>query len=350
MKSPLYKQLIKSIGEKGHLTIAEYMQQCLYDAEHGFYTNLSGITDHFVTAPEISQLFSEMLAIHLILKWERFGKPEAVTLIELGPGNGTLAHDMTRILSQHLGPYCQLSYILVEQSPALQERQKNRLKDAPCPVQWTNWQQASTLSYASGCTFIIANEFFDALPIHQYEKISNTWFERCVTSDHAGKLFFSYTEELTHATSQFPQNSHFYEYCPQAHEWFDHILSIFKYKPGACVIVDYGFDTPSDGYQDTLQAIYQHLKVPPLSHCGRSDLTAHVDFGALMKQAAHHPFATYLTTQQEFLTQHGIMLRLERLLTQKTIGERTALIQGAHRLTAPDQMGRLFKVLLCATD
>jgi SAM-dependent MidA family methyltransferase len=421
----LHQRLIEQIQRKGPLSVAAYMDFCLYDETEGFYTTTHKLTDHFVTAPEISQLFAEMLAIHLVLKWEQFGKPASVSVIELGPGHGTLARDMTRLLTQYMGPQVQLSYILVEKSPKLKAHQEAALSEAPCPVLWADWDQALALSHASGCVMFVANEFFDAMPVHQYEKVEGVWQERKIAWDAQGGLMFTYapvsaqvniassqtlaSSEFTQETTLkiwdpvtsgstslestqnvasnaliettpfnpgsriprlvtqasldkpkfrddkekdtkaiiFPKTGDFYECSPQSAQWFEHIISVLSFQPGAAVIIDYGYETPTEGYQDTLQALFQHKMVDPLTLCGQADLTAHVDFGHLMTLNTHPQISTQLLCQQDFLLQHGLMLRLERLMEGKSIAQRTQLAQGAERLVAPDQMGILFKVLLC---
>ena len=342
----LSQRLLEHIQREGPLSVADYMSLCLYDEAEGFYTTTEKLTDHFVTAPEMSQLFGEMLAIYLTLKWEQCGKPASMSVIELGPGQGTLARDLTCLLSQYVGKETNLAYILVEKSPSLREQQKKSLHQAPCPVTWADWDQALALSHASGCVMFVANEFFDAMPFHQYVKVKEVWCERKITCDPQGKLEFILSQELSFKPKNFPQVGQFYECSPQREQWFQHLMGALSFQRGAAVMIDYGYGAPEEGYRDTFQALYRHTPVDPLTHCGRADLTAHVDFGRLMSLKTHPTIATQLLYQRDFLLHHGLMLRLERLMEGKSIPQRSSLVQGAQRLVAPEQMGTLFKVLL----
>lgn len=344
--SALEAKLIQRISQKGPLSIKEYMEACLYDASLGFYKKVKHLTDHFVTAPEISQLFSEMIAIYVILQWEKWGKPKCINLVELGPGHGTLAEALTRLLNLYFGPDVQLSYLLVENSPTLKAIQQERLKKAPCPCLWVDFEQGMNLGHAGGGLVILANEFFDALPIHQYIKAQDQWQERYVDVEE-GSLVFRSKKKLSFTPEEFPKTGDFYETSPEAQKWIQTILSHMTQEKSSALLIDYGYDhgLQEGGYKDTLQAVFEHRKVNPLTLCGQADLTAHVDFGTLKKQALLHGFSCQLLTQRDFLLFHGIMLRLERLLAGKDIAVRMDLIEGAERLVSPEQMGLLFKVL-----
>lgn len=342
--NPLLPILKAQIDRFGPLSIRDYMNLCLLHPEHGYYTTGTplGRTGDFITAPEISQMFGEMLGLALAQNWLDQGAPARFCLAELGPGQGTLMADILRVFSTIPDPKPTPEIWLVEASPKLREVQAALLKDR-------------ALHFADHVSdlpdlplFLVANEFFDALPIRQYQRSSTGWQERLVGWQGSG-LAFGLGPELTDSTFSAPDLGvgAVYETSSAACAIMGEIDQRIATFGGAALIIDYGDET-SKG--TTFQAVARHQKVSPLDDPGRADLTAHVDFGALAR-AAPLCKKSRLTPQGIFLERLGITARAQQL-AQKLAGAALENHIAAHRrLTHPEEMGALFKVLaLCPQD
>ncbi|MEM7471180.1 MAG: SAM-dependent methyltransferase [Pseudomonadota bacterium] len=336
----LRDRLLRQIEADGPITIADYMRACLLDPEYGYYVTDDplGMSGDFITAPEVSQMFGELLGLSLAQAWMDQGGGACV-LAELGPGRGTLMADMLRAVGTV--PGFEPEVHLVEVSPALRAVQAELL--AGVDVRWH--EQVSTLPQAP--LFLVANEFFDALPIRQFVRRGRGWAERRI-GVRDGALQFGLTEPapmdaLAHRLSDTGDDD-LVEICPSAAAIISEIGERIATHGGAALIIDYG-DWKSKG--DTFQAVRGHAPCDPLEAPGAADLTAHVDFHALSQAA---PCAvSKMTTQGDLLAALGIGARAQKLAERlDDAGNRVALkshLDAYKRLTDPDEMGTLFKAI-----
>ena len=328
------------IARTGPLTIADYMTLCLLHPEHGYYTtgNPLGAAGDFVTAPEISQMFGELLGLGLAQSWLDQGAPTAFVLAELGPGRGTLMADILRATAKVPGFHAAARLHLVEVAPKLRAEQARPLA-AHSPV----WHDGADALPDDLPLFLVANEFFDALPIRQFLKDDTGWRERMVGLAE-GQLAFGLTQPSRIATLEPRWNGtaqgDLVETCGAGAAIATAIGTRIARNGGSALIVDYGH-WASTG--DTFQAVRAHDKTDPLASPGAADLTAHVDFAALAGAVpcAHSP----MTAQGVFLERLGIAQRAQALAAGLD-GERLSAHVAAHRrLTHPEEMGTLFQIL-----
>ena len=335
--TPLARILIERIRETGPITVADYMTECLLHPVHGYYTTRDpfGTAGDFTTAPEISQMFGELLGLALAQAWLDRGSPAPFTLAEPGPGRGTLMADILRATRGVPGFHAAARVTLVEASPRLRAVQAATLS-GNAPI-WVD--RIEDLPQAP--LFLIANEFLDALPIRQFVVGPKGWQERLVGL-RDGALTFGLSAPLpqvpdTPAFRHAPEGALVEDNLP-ARLAVAEVATRLARHGGVAYWIDYG------GWRsqsDTLQALRQHRPDDPLAHPGKADLTAHVDFEPL---AALAPAFAY-DTQGAVLTRLGIDARAERLARNLT-GARLESHQAAHRrLTDPSEMGSLFKVL-----
>jgi len=315
--------LIKErIREHGDITVAEYMQMCLLHPEYGYYTRRDplGVNGDFTTAPEISQIFGELLGAWLGAQWQKQGKPAAI-LLELGPGRGTLMADMLRATRKIKGFHESITVHLVEASPVLKQKQWAALAGKHESINWH--EDISTLPDAP--IFFVANEFFDALPIHQYVNGE----ERRITLKKE-VLSFTLDGEIT-------------ERSPASLAVMRQLASRVS-SGGAGLVVDYGYTGGSRG--DSLQAMKQHAYASVLDVPGEADITAHVDLDALGEVAKAAGAEVHgALPQGKFLLQIGASQRLMSLCATANETQKKELMSGFERLIAHEQMGELFKVL-----
>nr|WP_227754392.1 SAM-dependent methyltransferase [Stagnihabitans tardus] len=324
--------LAARIRAEGPLRLSDYMAECLLHPTHGYYTTRPpfGAEGDFITAPEISQMFGELLGLCLAQSWLDQGAPSPFTLAEIGPGRGTLMADILRATRGVPGFHAAMRLRLVEASPRLRALQAQALKGyAP------EWCEIEALE---GPLFLVANEFFDALPIRQFLRTGPAWRERMVGLVE-GRLTLGLgpvlpVPELSHRLAD-TTDGQIVELCPQA----PGILAQITPRLGLALILDYG------GWQsrgDTFQALRAHKPTDPFAAPGEADLTAHVDFAALAQAA---PCAHAYTTQGALLTALGIGARSERLARNMTGAALQNHLAATQRLTAPSEMGTLFKAL-----
>ncbi|MFN7223353.1 MAG: class I SAM-dependent methyltransferase [Paracoccaceae bacterium] len=326
------------IAATGPMTLADYMATCLLHPDHGYYTTRDpiGAAGDFTTAAEISQMFGELLGLALAQAWLDQGAPDPFTLAELGPGRGTLMADVLRATRQVPGFHTAAQVILVEASPTLRAVQEARLKHHAI-------RHSTTIdALPDQPLFLLANEFFDALPIRQFHFDGQDWRERLVGL-RDGALAFGLSDpipgSLAGRSFADPAPGRVVERCPAAQGHMGAIGRRIRQHGGAALIVDYG-GWRSSG--DTFQAMRAHTFVDPLAEPGLADLTAHVDFEAL---AEYCGLSCVFSDQGGFLTRLGIDARAAKL-AQSLTGDTLHLHQTAHRrLTHPAEMGSLFKVL-----
>ena len=344
---PILRQLI---AEKGPISVSAYMALALGHPRHGYYMTRDpfGARGDFVTAPEISQLFGECLAVWCALAWEAMGQPQPLRLVELGPGRGTLMADMARTLAR-IAPALMrtVTLHLVETSPVLRRAQEAALRGR------TAFWHARFGEVPAGPLLLVANEFFDALPAQQFVRAGAGWCERCVDWDAAARrLVFRagppLPGDVPPVLAAAPEGS-VYELSPAATALAGEIGARLAAAPGVALAIDYGRRVPAAG--DTLAAIQGGRKdADPLAAPGAADLTVHVDFAALAEGFARGGAQCWgPVTQGELLTALGLKQRLAVLAARATPAQIEALESGARRLIAPEGMGTLFLALAAAT-
>ncbi len=343
-KTPLALALVAEIARSGPIPVAEYMQRCLWDPSGGYYAtrNPLGRSGDFITAPEISQVFGELIGLWSAVVWrDVMGAPGNVTLLELGPGRGTLMRDALRATKSLAGFRQALRCHLVEASQPLIDVQRATLTQSSERLSWS-----SGLARCSGPAIIVANEFFDALPIDQWTMTSEGWRARAVGLDETGTLSFTTLTggESVTSTDEFPdapagaivERSH-------TDELLENIATLATTGPVAAIIVDYGHT--ASGVGDTLQAVRAHAHEHPLSSPGEADLSAQVDFARLAATARQAGLEVdEPVSQGEFLGRLGIVERARTLMSANPAiaGEIEVAIA---RLISPEAMGSRFKVL-----
>ncbi len=330
------QKLVEHIRENGPMTVAEYMAACLYDPEHGYYAtrpSIGGETADFLTAPEASQMFGELIGLWCAHEWDAIGKP-AFNLIELGPGRGVLMQDMLRAAQRIEGFSEAASVTFVEMSAPLIAEQGERVADA-------DWV-ARLEDAPPGPSFIIANEFLDCLPIRQFILSEDGWREKLVGLDDAEQLTFGLSAVLTAPESD-DEIGAVREVAPSLPALMYEIEQRLHAHPGRALFIDYGY-VASEG-ADTLQALRRHQKVDPLEAPGESDLTAHVHFARVAMLAKDAGLQVHGPVPQgHFLQALGIEFRTEAL-SHANPAHAERLQRELKRLTHPDEMGVLFKVI-----
>ena len=332
--------LAARIASQGPITIADFMAEALLHPQYGYYATRDplGAQGDFITAPEISQMFGELVGLCLAQSWMDQGTPTAFTLAELGPGRGTLMADILRATKGVPGFHQAARIVLVEASPTLRGIQRQTLAAHDIThVDHTN-------HLPDGPLWLVANEFFDALPIRQFQRDGTGWRERCVGTT-AGKLTLGLAPAAPQATLahrlEDTSDGQVVETCPSAPTIIATIGAQIAAYGGVALIIDYG-DWRSLG--DTLQALQAHQPVDPLDQPGAADLTAHVDFEALARAAAPAAYSR-ITPQGVFLERLGLTARARALATKLDGDALDAHVRAHRRLTHPDEMGNLFKVM-----
>lgn len=335
--TPLARLLIDRIRETGPITVADYMAECLLHPVHGYYTTRDpfGAGGDFTTAPEISQMFGELIGLALAQAWLDRGSPASFTLAELGPGRGTLMADILRATKRVPGFHAAARVTLIEASPHLRQVQAAALPGHP--PEWLDRVE----DLPEGPLFLVANEFLDALPIRQFQHGPQGWHERLVGL-RDDSLAFGLSAPLpqvpdTPAFRAAPAGALVEDNLP-ARMAVAEVSTRIACHGGVSYWIDYG-GWRSQG--DTLQALRQHAPDDPLAHPGQADLTAHVDFEPL---AALAP-AVAFDSQGAVLTRLGIDARAERLASALTGTALESHLAAHRRLTHAEEMGSLFKVL-----
>jgi NADH dehydrogenase [ubiquinone] 1 alpha subcomplex assembly factor 7 len=346
--SPLQSEIKKLIKSSGPMPVWRYMELCLTHPSYGYYISRDplGREGDFTTSPEVSQMFGELLGLWVGSVWKAIGSPPLLRLIELGPGRGTLMADALRALRVLPPLYQALSIHLVEINPVLREKQKAALSGVPI-IAWHD----SIDQVPNGPAVILANEYFDVLPIHQAVKRETGWHERTVEIDDGGKLTFGFAPDpmprfevlLPPLVRAAPIGAVF--------EWRSDteimkIATRMRDQGGAALIIDYGHVRSDAG--DTFQAIARHSFADPLKNPGQADVTAHVDFQALARAAedlgarVHGP-----VPQGDFLKWIGIETRAVTLMAKASLEVSEDISSALKRLTGDGRgaMGSMFKVL-----
>lgn len=335
----LGRRLLARIAAHGPMTVAEWMAECLLDPAGGYYATRDplGAAGDFTTAPEISQVFGELIGLCLAQAWIDRGRPSPVRLVELGPGRGTLMADALRAARATGLPEAATLH-LVEASPALRAVQAETLA-AHAPA----WH-AGLEEVPEGPVLLVANEFLDALPVRQFVRDGAAWRERMVTARDGAPAFGLSPpvapDGLSHRLRDVPEGA-VVECRPAAEPLMAEVERRIAAAGGAALVIDYG------GWRslgDTLQAVRSHAPADPLEAPGEADLTAHVDFEAVAR-AAPRLAASAMTPQWAFLERLGATERARRLARGLEGAELEAAVAAHRRLTHPDEMGTLFKAM-----
>jgi SAM-dependent MidA family methyltransferase len=347
------------IKNQGIIAIDEFMQIAMTGLNSSYYQSKQplGEAGDFITAPETSQLFGEMLGIWCIDSWQKLGKPSKLNILEYGAGRGIMIRDLLRIAKMDKEFYDALDIWIIDINPRLIEIQKENLTQfGDKKIQWIS-KIEEVSKYP---TIILANEFFDALPIKQYEKQNGIWKEKIlVVSEEKNPLEFALTNidpALDSELSIEHPNALDGAICEKSHESvkiMEEISSHILANKGAALIIDYGYDIDpksrvKNQYNSTLQAMKNHKYTDILSSLGKADLSAHVDFWALKNSISNlQIFGT--TTQRELLKNCGIDIRLSSLI--KSNPDLSLLLQAQYnRLMDKDKMGELFKAMAISSE
>ena len=348
----LKEKLAARIRAHGPITVADYMAACLADPDAGYYITRDpfGKKGDFTTAPEVSQMFGELIGAFCLQAFQDLGAPEDFQLVELGPGRGTLMADLLRTASLRPEFVNAAGLSLVETSPALRKVQAKTLEKAPLAPAFRD----RFADVPDGPLILVANEFFDALPVHQYIRTSDGWRERMIGLSGDGNLCFGVgtgrldDTDLPAAARTAPEGA-ILETQPAANAIAQEIGTRLARHGGVALVIDYGYVNTATG--DTLQALYKHAYDDVLAHPGDADLTAHVNFEALAR-AAQDGGATPLPPLEQgaFLLRLGLLERAGALGAGKSHKVQETIRDAVERLAAPDQMGTLFKVLAFSGD
>lgn len=338
--TPLGELLRSRIEKDGPVPVHDFMKMALGHPELGYYAQQEpfGETGDFITAPEVSQMFGELIGLWAVDVWAKLGGPTKFHLVELGPGNGTLMTDILR--SARIAPefLSSVTIHLVETSARLRKKQADALADHN--VTWH--EELPTLSGAP--VILLANEFFDALPIRQFVFAGSHWFERLVSWQNGG---FEYTKsarpfDLKDAPEA--KEGDIYERCPDGEAMIGRLSNLLRQEGGAALIIDYGAEDALVG--DSFQAVRGHKPVNPLVAPGEADLTAHVKFAIFKKIALSQGVTVQGPTQQgRFLERLGIEARHYMLRKEATEAQKKKLDAQLRRLISAEEMGTLFKAM-----
>jgi len=337
----LKNKIVKKISLEGSLSISKFMEMCMWDTEEGYYfrKNIIGEKGDFTTSPELSQTFGELIGIWSLSCHINKLKNEKLSLLELGPGKGTLIDDGLRAINKIVKNEFSPETYLLEKSPILQEIQKEKLEKHS--IQWIN----DIGEMPEKPLIIIANEFFDSLPINQYLRVQEGWKERkiglkdsnlCITLD---KRILKFKANYFQSTPL----GEIIEYSYDTIKIFSKICDHIKEFGSIALIIDYG---EISGFGDTLQAIKNHNSNFILDNPGESDLSSHVNFGILANIALERNLrVSPIIEQYKFLKNLGIETRMKRLIENKPTNKLIAEIKGIRKLIDPENMGKLFKVM-----
>jgi NADH dehydrogenase [ubiquinone] 1 alpha subcomplex assembly factor 7 len=343
-------RIAQHIRSHGPISVAAFMAMALHDRQAGYYARRDplGRAGDFITAPEISQIFGELIGVWCADLWQHMGAPGSVILAELGPGRGTLMADLLRATANVPAFHRALRLYLVEASPVLRAEQQRRLASAE-PLFADDIAQLPP-----GPLLLIANEFLDALPIRQLIRGRSEWAERLVGLDGDGELIFVLGREnpalsllVPPALREEPEGT-IVEVCPAAASLAASVSERLTHSAGAALFIDYGYFPSQPG--PTLSALRRHRPVNPLEDPGDADLSAHVDFAALADAARASGAAVWGPVPQgRFLAALGAEARL-RMLSERAGAEQRALLEsGLRRLIDPGEMGTLFKAIALAS-
>ena len=339
------KSINKYFLKSKKIPIDKFIENVLYDKKYGYYSKKVpfGKNGDFVTSPEISFLFSEMLALWVVSLWEHLNKPKKFNIVELGPGSGKMNSTLIKVFKKFPDFFNSINIFLYEKSENLKKLQKKNLFDEK--VRWIK----DFDNIKSGPVIFLGNEFFDAIPIKQYKKVNNILYEKYVKLDNKSKikLFLKKTNSKTiKELKKFNliKNQSFIEFPKQGFKELDLITSAVKRLSGGLLLIDYGLLKQVSS--DTLQSVKNHKKNILFNNIGNADITSLVNFDLLKtyfkKKALKR---NNVVTQEYFLKKMGIINRAQILSKKMNFQEKSEIYYRLQRLINPKQMGKLFKVI-----
>ena len=337
---------MKKLLKKYKLSLDKFINLSLYDKKIGYYMNNNplGKKGDFITAPNISRLFSEMIAIWTIGFWQSLGCPKKINFIELGAGNGEMMKILIESSKNFPIFFKSCKFLIHEKSPKLIEEQKNKLKNFD--VIWLN----DLKKINSNPSIFIANEFFDAHAIKQFSKKKKLWYEKFVNFQDKNNAYFfekkidikKFEKKINHRISK---NEKFIEYSESGIKYLSNISKIIKKNSGGLLLIDYGFRRKK--MKNTLQAVSNHKYSNLLRNFGKNDITHHINFSLFEKIISDLGKLSYnYTTQKKFLIKMGIQQRAEIISKNLPFSKKTDIYYRLNRLIDDKQMGNLFKVML----
>ena len=336
----------KFFSKSNSLPVDEFFLKVLYDKKYGYYATKKpfGAKRDYITSPNISRLFSEVIAIWLISTWEKFDKPKYFNIIELGPGDGTLAKNLLKAFKKFPKFDYSKKLYLYEISDFLKKRQQENIKNNN--VKWIkNFDDIK-----KGPVIFFGNEFFDAIPIKQFKRFKNLFYEKYFTLDKNFKIqekFKKISTKEVEIVKNFKSfhNLKFIEYPKLGFRELKKIIKKILFLKGGILLIDYGYLKPHN--ENTLQSVFKHKKNNILKNLGKADVTSHVNF-ALLKEffLKNNLKVKKIMTQKEFLEKMGIVQRAEILSQKMKFREKSDLYLRLKRLLSPNLMGNLFKVIL----
>lgn len=352
--TPLEAHIRARMSKHGPLTVQQFMEDALGHADFGYYMTRDplGEAGDFTTAPEVSQIFGELIGAWLASVWQSMGAPQSFHLVEMGPGRGTLMNDALRAVKNVPGFLDAASIALIEMSPVLREHQRETLASSGHDA--VTWYRDLS-QVPPGPSLIVANEFFDAMPVRQFVAQGGQWYERLISVDpDSHDLCFMLADEVAKPHFLPPgieadRDGEIVEVSPPGLRVMHTLADRLVHHDGAALIIDYGHESSAIG--ETLQALRGHKYARVLDAPGEQDLTVHVDFEALCRVAGDAGAAVHgPVSQAVFLSRLGIDIRLQRLLASaRDETEAQSLLQGARRLIDREAMGELFRVIAVAS-
>ena len=334
------------INKSPSLPLDKFIELALYDKKSGYYMkkNPFGKEGDFITAPNITRLFSEIIAIWVITFWKSIKSPKKFNLLELGPGNGEMMKVITSTLKNFPECFEACNFMIHEKSEFLISQQKKNLKSEK--ISWIKNLRKTN----SAPTIYLANEFFDAIPIKQFFKKKNSWIERYVDLKNLKKAKFKEHEidiKILEQSINFEisKNQNIIEYSPEVFNYLKIICDLIQKNDGGLLIIDYGYI--GSKMHETLQAINNHKYSNILENIGDSDITYNINFDLFQKFINQfHELNSLVTNQKKFLTSMGILQRAEIISENLPFSKKTDLFYRIRRLIDEKQMGELFKVML----
>lgn len=343
------KDLIKI---NGPISVSTFINEALFNPKYGYYTNENpfGVKGDFITAPEISQVFGELIASYLISLWQNNYQETQINLVEMGAGRGVLMQDFLKISSKIPNFMEKTTINIIEISPKLQKIQKNTLKNYKNIKWWSNFDDFYQNNQKKPI-FFIANELFDCFAIDQFVKIDDFWVEKLVNLDQKNALNFVFSgknekinEKINKLTNNLGKNGDIFEYSKSGEDFMSQLSKAIKKTRGIAIIIDYGY--VQNNFKDSLQAVKKHKFSNILENIGKSDITSLVNFKKLEEIARNNQLESWIVTQKEFLESLGIEIRRQKLLANKTEKEQDLINSSINRLIDKKEMGELFKVLI----
>lgn len=326
-------------------SLDKFLKYVLYDKKKGYYENKIpfGSKGDYITSPTISVLFSEMIAIFIIIFWKKIGRPENLNVIEMGGGNGEMIFQIYKSLENFPAILKNFKFYIYENSKLLKKIQKKKLNKIK--VKWID----NLNNIVGKNNLFIANEFFDCLPIKQFKKKKNTWFERKIKVK--SKKDFRIIEVQSNISNlnkklgfNFSSNQNFIEYSPLEVNILQNITKKINNNKGGLLIIDYGFF--EDNMKNTLQSLYKHKSNNFLMNIGEADITHHVNFNLIEKLAKKNKLQVSLkTNQKKFLVSLGIKYRAEQIAKNLPFSKKADIFYRLDRLINENKMGNLFKVI-----